>query len=63
LGDGYERGIFLVEIRDKDNPNIKHISYSNGKTDNSDEIPNRFFSQHPIGIGYSKLKSFKDTIS
>ena len=60
-GESYIRGIYLVEVRDKENPNIRHIPCANGKS--SDEIPNRFFSQHYIEIGTANLKSFKDAIS
>jgi len=62
-GESYTRGIYLVEVRDKENPNIKHIPCANGKTESSNEIPNRFFSQHTIEIGTANLKSFKDAIS
>jgi DNA repair exonuclease SbcCD nuclease subunit len=59
----YERGIFLVEIRDKENPNIKHISWVYGKTESSDEIPNRAFVDLYVDIGLTKLKSFNVAIS
>lgn len=59
----YTRGIFLVEVKDKENPNIRHIPCDNGKSESSEEIPNRFFFQDTIDIGISKSKSFEDTIS
>ncbi|MHA1721324.1 MAG: metallophosphoesterase family protein [Promethearchaeota archaeon] len=61
-GEPYRRGVFLVEVIDQDNPNIKHIPCANGRSESSDEIPNRFFSDHYVEIGTSNLKSFKETI-
>ncbi len=59
----YTRGIFLVEVKDKENPNIRHIPCDYGRSESSEEIPNRFFFQHTIDIGTSNSKSFEDTIS
>jgi len=62
-GKSYTRGIYLVEVKDKENPNIKHIPSTNGESESSEEIPNRFFFQHTIDLEKSNSKSFKDTIS
>ena len=59
----YNRGIFLVEVKDKENPNIRHIPFVYGRSESSEEIPNRSFFQHRIDIGTSNSISFKDTIS
>ena len=59
----YTRGIFLVEVKDKENPNIRHIPCVYGRIESSDEIPNRFFFQHSIDIGKAKSTSFENTIS
>ncbi len=59
----YPRGIYLVEVKDKKYPNIRHIPCANGESESSEEIPNRRFCKPLIEIGRSSLRSFKDTIS
>jgi len=61
-GERYLRGIFLVEVKNKKNPKIRHIPCTNGKTESSDEIPNRYFADVQIDIGKNDSSSFEDAI-
>lgn len=62
-GESYQRGIFLVEVKDKNRPNINHLLCANGNPEDSNEIPNRFFHYQWIDLGLSKQTSFNDAIS
>ena len=59
----YTRGFYLIEVKDIENPNIRHMPCVKGKSESSDEIPNRFFLNRVIEIGTSNLISFEDAIS
>nr|WP_212590822.1 exonuclease SbcCD subunit D [Candidatus Prometheoarchaeum syntrophicum]QEE17357.1 DNA double-strand break repair protein Mre11 [Candidatus Prometheoarchaeum syntrophicum] len=63
IWENYPRGIFLVEVHDKENPNIRHIPWVKGKSESPDEIPNRFFADITIDIGKNDSSSFKEALS